>query len=121
LYRDPDTAIREIPTLRMITATRQAVAERATAIAELLRARGIACDVVDSEAAVGGGAFPGARLPSAAIALSGSPVELEVRLRAGSEPIIGRIVDDRLLLDPRAIPEDRDEAFAATIVSAMQP
>ena len=57
--------------LAMLTAPVGAVRARADAVATRLRARGIDVAVVDSTAGVGGGAFPGARIASAALALAG--------------------------------------------------
>lgn len=119
LYRDPERALREIPVLAMVSATAASIRERAGRVAALLNASGIHCEVVATEAAVGGGAFPTARLDSAAVAIEGNAPDLERRLRSSAGAIIGRIVDDRLLLDLRSLTADRDEAFAAATVSAL--
>jgi L-seryl-tRNA(Ser) seleniumtransferase len=119
LYRDPERAVCEIPVLAMVTASREAIQSRVRDVAAQLRGAGVACDVVDSEAAVGGGAFPTARLPSAAIAISGKAVEVERKLRASANAIIGRIVDDRLLLDLRSMTADQDQPFTAAVIAAL--
>jgi len=119
LYRDPERAVREIPVLAMVTATRDSVHERAERVADVLRRAGIACDVVASEAAVGGGAFPSARLPSAAIAITGKAADVERQLRSSAQAVIGRIVDDRLQLDLRSMTAEQDEPFAAAVVRAL--
>jgi L-seryl-tRNA(Ser) seleniumtransferase len=119
LYRDPERALREIPVLAMVAATAESIRERAGFVAGLLKAAGIDCEVVATEAAVGGGAFPTARLDSAAVAIEGNAPDLERRLRSSAGAIIGRIVDDRLLLDLRSLTADQDEAFAAATVSAL--
>jgi L-seryl-tRNA(Ser) seleniumtransferase len=119
LYRDPERAVNEIPVLAMVTASRDSIQKRASDVVDILRGAGIACDVVESEAAVGGGAFPTARLDSAAIALSGRAIDLEQKLRLSADAVIGRIVDDRLLLDLRSMTADQDEAFAAAVITAL--
>ncbi len=119
LYRDPERAVREIPVLAMVSASPESIHRRATAVAAQLRGAGVACDVVASEAAVGGGAFPTARLASTAIAITGKAVELEQKLRSSREAVIGRIVDDRLLLDVRSILADQDQPFTAAVVGAL--
>jgi L-seryl-tRNA(Ser) seleniumtransferase len=120
LYRDPERAVREIPVLAMVTASRESIQSRAEGIAARLRQAGVACEVVSSEAAVGGGAFPTAKLESAAIALGGKADSVERRLRRSNEAIIGRIVNDRVLLDLRSIMPDQDEAFAQATLSALK-
>jgi L-seryl-tRNA(Ser) seleniumtransferase len=119
LYRDPERAVREIPVLAMMTASSESIQARAEAVAGVLRGAGIECEVVASEAAVGGGAFPTARLASAAVAIAGRAGDVEQRLRTSPEPVIGRIVDDRLLLDLRSIATDQDERFAAAVTRAL--
>jgi len=108
LYRDPERARREIPVLAMLTASHEHLTARASKLAAALG--GGARDVA-SEGSVGGGAFPTARLRGAAVVFPGDAVPLEARLRAGSTPVIGRIVDGRLRLDLRSVPESDDAAL----------
>jgi L-seryl-tRNA(Ser) seleniumtransferase len=58
---------------------------------------------VPAVAKVGGGALPLLELPGPAVTVAGAPDELAARLRAADPPVIGRIEDDRLLLDPRTL------------------
>jgi L-seryl-tRNA(Ser) seleniumtransferase len=119
LYRDPERAVREIPTLAMLTMSAETVRERADRAGCALRAAGIACGVVASRATVGGGAFPTAELPSWAVAPDGDAPSLEARLR-GSEPaVIGRVAGDRLLLDLRSVPPALDDAFVDAVARAL--
>jgi L-seryl-tRNA(Ser) seleniumtransferase len=119
LYRDPEHVVGAIPVLAMVTATRDSIQARAEQLAAQLRQAGIACDVVPSEAAVGGGAFPTARLESAAVAIAGKADDVERRLRTANDAVIGRIVDERLLLDLRSVMENQDRALAAAVVRAL--
>ena len=117
LYREPERAVREIPALAMLTAPASEVRRRAAAIAQAV---GAAADVVDSDASVGGGAFPNARIPSAAVRLRGPARELEQRLRQGDPAVIGRIVDDCVLLDARTVLQDEDPQVIAAVRAALQ-
>ena len=119
LYRDPETVMRTVPTLAMLTATHSAIHARAIGIAARMRSRDIAVTVVDTEASVGGGAYPTARIPSAALALTGDAVALESRLRGGRVPVIGRIADGTVLLDLRSVPVGHDEVFADTLIRTL--
>jgi seryl-tRNA(Sec) selenium transferase len=49
----------------------------------------------------------------------GSAAALESRLRAGRTPIVGRIADDRVLLDLRGVPPALDAEFAALVAEAL--
>jgi L-seryl-tRNA(Ser) seleniumtransferase len=119
LYREPDRALREIPTLRMLTSSAEEVRTRAGALAAVLRKAGIACDVVATAAAVGGGAFPTLSLESFGVALPGDARRLEECLRLADMPVIGRITEDRLLIDLRSIPEQEDDALSDALRAAL--
>ncbi|MGZ8493993.1 MAG: L-seryl-tRNA(Sec) selenium transferase, partial [Gemmatirosa sp.] len=92
---------------------------RAERLRATLGTRGVMARVVASEGSVGGGAFPTARLASAALALAGPAVVMERALRAGTPPVVGRIVDDRLLLDLRSVPARDDAALADAVARAL--
>ncbi|HET7549713.1 MAG TPA: L-seryl-tRNA(Sec) selenium transferase [Gemmatimonadaceae bacterium] len=119
LYRDPATAAREIPTLAMLTASEDRVRQRAVTLCSRLAAAGHRATMVSSSASVGGGSFPTARIPSAAVALEGDAEALEARLRGATHPVIGRIEDGRLLLDLRSVPESDDDAATTAVLSAL--
>ncbi|MDQ6831096.1 MAG: L-seryl-tRNA(Sec) selenium transferase [Gemmatimonadota bacterium] len=119
LYREPERAVREIPALAMLAATRGELRARAARMAETLCARGVRCAVVDSEGSVGGGAFPSAKLPSAALALNGDPAALDAQLRGGRPPVIGRISADTFLLDLRSVPATDDDRLVTVVAGAL--
>ncbi len=119
LYRDPESALREVPVLAMLTAAADDVRQRAGRIASRLTSAGQSATVEASEATVGGGAFPTARIPSYAIALSGDAVATEARLRGAVQPIVARVADGRVWLDVRSVPQEQDEAFALALEQAL--
>ncbi len=119
LYRDPTQAFREIPTLAMIALDAADVRARARSLAQNLSARGIRCEVVETDASVGGGAFPTARIPSAAVAIAGNPEHVDARLRASDPPVVGRIVDGRVLLDVRTLGAGIDDELTGIVERAL--
>jgi L-seryl-tRNA(Ser) seleniumtransferase len=119
LYRDPELAVRLVPTLAMLTTSQTAVRNRAVDVASDLRAAGIGADVVESVASVGGGAFPTARIPSAAVRLEGNAVATEERLRTSTPPVVARVADDHVLLDMRSVPARDDADFRRAVVTAL--
>ena len=121
LYRDPVQALSTIPILAMLSTPLAVIRQRAERVASALVVAGIPAAVADSEASIGGGAFPTARIPSSAVEVSGDAVALESAARGASTPIIGRIADDRFLLDVRTIPSRDEAAFASTLVRALAP
>ena len=72
-----------------------------------------------SEATVGGGAFPTARIPSSAVTLSGDAVAIERRLRAGRIPVVARIAEGRVRLDLRSLPSEDDATLVALVREAL--
>jgi L-seryl-tRNA(Ser) seleniumtransferase len=119
LYREPARAVREIPTLAMLTTPLASVRARVEQAVARLHGLRIACDAIDTEASVGGGAFPTARIPSQAIAFSGVADEQERRLRLGSHPVIGRIANGRVLLDLRSVPEAHDDDLVRAVAASL--
>lgn len=113
LHRDERTALREIPTLRMLTATENELKSRAVRIVRRLRRsvpEGVALQLVNGFSMAGGGALPALQLPTTLIAVSSrrlSTPQVEKRFRTGTTPVIGRIAKDQFLLDVRTI-QDSD-------------
>ena len=112
LYRDPLSAVNEIPTLAMLAADETTLAERAGRLAAEIgnRAR-----VIRATAKVGGGTLPLLELEGPVVALEGDPEALAQSLRTNEPPVIGRIHDGRLLLDPRTL-TDEDLVLVAQAV-----
>ena len=119
LYRDPEQAFREIPALAMIAADVASLRARARALSDQLSSRGIGCEVLETDASVGGGSFPTARIPSAAVAISGDAERLDARLRAGEPPVVSRIVDGRVVLDLRTMPPRVDDDLIGIVERAL--
>jgi L-seryl-tRNA(Ser) seleniumtransferase len=118
IYLEPERALRQVPVLAMLTEDVERIASRARAIVSTLAGTGVDAEVVSTSASVGGGAFPTAKIPSFAVAVSKDATRFEERLRRGDPPVIGRISNDRLLLDLRCVFPREDAALAHAIVRA---
>lgn len=111
LYLSPGTRA-QIPFFAMLGATIEDLRIRAQRYVNALPG----AKMIDSSAYVGGGSLPESALASIAVALSpGSGADASARrLRHASTPIVGRIDDNRLLLDLRTIfPADDAQVIAA--------
>jgi L-seryl-tRNA(Ser) seleniumtransferase len=116
LYR-AGVATRDVPVWRQISASVEALAARAAAIADAAGAR---ASVESVEATIGGGSLPGAVLPSRAVCLpSAKPDRLLARLRAGSPAVVGRVERGAVLLDLRSVEPADDAALSAAIGAAL--
>jgi L-seryl-tRNA(Ser) seleniumtransferase len=121
LYRDPESARREIPVLRMLTEDVAALHARAIELAALLPPAAGA-DVIAGHSEVGGGSLPAARLATSLVRLSPdglSPDALAARLRDATPPVIARIADDHVVLDPRTMLPPQSGALVAAVTRAL--
>ena len=105
LYRDPAQALESVPTLRMLGNTPEALGKRCEQLAAELKGLGVGSSIVESEGRVGGGTYPGVKLPGFALALDGphGAEALAMHLRNGDPPVIARIVDKRVFIDLRTV------------------
>lgn len=105
-YLSEEKAIQNIPVLRMITKKLEEVKQEARKLQRILKKAELKAEigVTDCEAQIGGGSLPLERIPSMGVTirpLEISTPELEERLRHLPAPVIGRTVNDRILLDMR--------------------
>jgi L-seryl-tRNA(Ser) seleniumtransferase len=123
-YRDPQRALRELPTLRMLTVPLAELRRRAEAFAARLReVPGIASVEVKQDVSyVGGGSLPDIGVPSAVVAVTAEGIgeeELAARLRRGTPAVVGRVQDGRLLLDLRTVFERQEGELLAALRQAV--
>ena len=125
LYLEGEEAQRRIPTLRMLTESLTALEGRAHLLARSLKeALGEAAvvEVKKDASAVGGGALPLAALPTYVVALAfpgHSAARLTEKLRQADPPLILRVQQDRLLLDPRTLAAGDEEEIPALFKAAL--
>jgi len=114
-------SLAELPIWNMLDASADAMAARALTWQRRLVERGVEVEVVPAESTVGGGSLPGERLPTTALAItprSGHAADLLRRLREHEPPVIGRIEQERVLLDPRTVLLDEDDALLDAVAAA---
>jgi L-seryl-tRNA(Ser) seleniumtransferase len=117
LYRDPERAWSEIPALAMLCVGLDTLAARAERLAEATGGT-----VVEAVGRVGGGALPLLELRGPAVALDGSGRSagwLAAALRSGDRPLVPRIFEGRVLVDPRTLAEEEIEPAIAAISRAL--
>ena len=124
LYLRPERLVRDLPTLRLLTRPVDAIRALADALCPELAAAlapRYAVSVVATQGQIGSGSLPVDRLPSAGLAIapvgrSGTGRALDAlaaALRGLPRPVIGRIADDRLVLDLRCL--ESPEPLAAQL------
>ncbi len=113
------TAVNEIPTLAMLSASVTQLRSRAERIKEAIgSASTINVSIADDIAAVGGGSLPGVELPTVVLRLrseSMSADELSRNLRLGPIRVLGRIQQGNVVLDVRSVLPEDDTRLALAV------
>ncbi len=117
-----DEATTHIPVWRMIAAPVEELERRARRWQRALRRAGIRAEVVEGRSTVGGGSLPGETLPTRLLALPvPDPDRTAAALRRGDPPVVARIEEDRLVLDPRTVLPEEEDALLRRVVESMRP
>ena len=116
-----DEALQKVPIWRMMAMAQDELESIARRWKSLLGDR---TTVEQSLSTIGGGSLPGETLPTWALSIDargfdGGAETLARRLRRGSPPVIGRIEDERVLLDSRTVLPDEDDALMRVLREAI--
>jgi len=118
------TALREVPALRMLSATRGEIEKRARAFTRRLRKRvppgALGVEIIEGQSAVGGGSAPTTHPATALLALTHARLSasaLEEALRKATTPVVARILGERVVLDLRTVAEDEEAGLLEALVS----
>jgi len=107
-----DEAEREVPIWRMIAMPASEILARAE---QWRLALGLG-QVIQGQSTVGGGSLPGETFPTALLAFERPhPARFLARLRAATPPVIARLEENRILLDPRTVLPAQDSILLANI------
>ncbi len=113
-------SVQEIPLLRLIHSTSEEIGQRADAIvAQLKLPSDISITVTTGESMIGGGSTPYRGVPSKLLLIASrnrSVASMEHRLRMNIPPVLGRLEDNRLVLDLRTVFPQEDKR----VVQALQ-
>jgi len=113
-------AIATVPVWRAIALAPEALRERARGWLTALGGDGKGCELRESRSAIGGGSLPEVTLPTFVLALPpGDADALAARLRRGDPPVVARIEEDRVVLDPRTVMPGEDEALVRAVRAAI--
>jgi len=121
LYRDPRSAIRDIPTLQMICEAYESLSAKAERLFSLVKSFGndrYSIALMDGTSKVGGGALPLQELKSRLLCLIPGTLSahlMESQLRSYSPPVITRLEKDRVVLDVRTIQESEFEVVGRAL------
>ena len=106
LYLDEKEALEHIPTLHMISLSKERLFEKAEVLKTRLSDLDFKITIAEDKAEVGGGSYPASYLDSVVVKLEHprlSATDIERRLLEVEIPIITRIKDNELIFDMRTL------------------
>ncbi len=127
LYFDDEMARRHIPILSMALIEPEELKRRTELFADRLKAYGIQATVEPSRMLMGGGTAPERYLDSWACVIdpaihegAPSPSAIDENLRASSQPVICRLIQDRLFFDLRTVRSDEEDSLINSLIHSMK-
>ncbi|CAI8038593.1 L-seryl-tRNA(Sec) selenium transferase [Geodia barretti] len=113
----------KVPVWRMISTSAEDVRARADNWRAALATHQVQTGVEPARSAIGGGSLPGETLPSWTLSVDPSPDRspeaVLSALRDHSTPVIARIADDTVRLDPRTVLPEQDDDVIRAIATVM--
>jgi L-seryl-tRNA(Ser) seleniumtransferase len=123
-YLNPARALEQIPILRMLATPLAELRRRAEHLSEKLQQiSGVAIQVMEDIAYVGGGSLPDQAMKTCVVALTprnGTEQDLAHRLRTGNPAVVGRLQEGRLLLDVRTVLPGQEDALLLAVQQAVR-
>jgi len=125
-YLDEEKAIRDIPTLWMLTQPLSEIERKAELLASGIKASGeikLTIAIQDDLSQTGGGALPTGKLPTKVVAISHKSLsanQIESRLRLGKPAIITRIKEGMVLFDPRTLNDGEIGKIVGSIKAILE-
>ncbi|WP_241421086.1 L-seryl-tRNA(Sec) selenium transferase [Candidatus Contubernalis alkaliaceticus] len=127
LYMDEGQAVRQIPTLRMLTIPVQVLEYRASSLAAFLKEHltgKVSIQVIDGYSQVGGGSLPLEKMPTKLVSLQPNRMvttaEAVERLRREVVPVVARVHKNQLLIDVRTVLQEEIPLLQASLVRVFK-
>ena len=80
-------------------------------------------NIKDTLSQIGGGSLPAERIKSKSVTIMPKNIStqfLEAKLRAGKNPVVGRISEEKLILDMRTVLEDEIDILAQKLIDILK-
>jgi len=114
-------AAERIPVWRAIARSPESLREQVEGWRAMAGAAAMVCEVIEGRSEVGGGSLPEVSLPTSLMAFPPGGADARLaRLRRRDPPVIARIEEDRVVLDPRTVLPGEDQAVAAAIAAELR-
>ena len=124
-YLNEEDAIKNIPVLSIITKDLKEIEKNANALFNKIENLENVADinVEDTFSQIGGGSLPAERIKSKSVTIMPKNIStqsLEAKLRAGKNPVVGRISEEKLILDMRTVLEDEIDILAQKLIDILK-
>ena len=112
-----DEATKKIPVWRMISESSEELEKKASEWKDLL---GSSASIKSDRSTIGGGSLPSETLPTWVVSISpgtarGSAKNIAARLRTSIPSVIARVADECVLLDPRTVLPEENQALIKSV------
>lgn len=124
-YLNEEDAIKNIPVLSLITKDLKEIEKNANALFNKIENLENVADinVEDTFSQIGGGSLPAERIKSKSVTIMPKNIStqsLEAKLRAGKNPVVGRISEEKLILDMRTVLENEIDILAQKLIDILK-
>lgn len=123
-YRNPKTVFEKVLPLKLLSQSQECLEEKAMSLQESIQniGKGYQTKLVAGNSQVGGGAYPGVKLPTTLVEVNHDSLSesvLERRLRLSKNHIIARISDGKIQFDVRTLIGDDIDRIADTLADII--
>lgn len=123
-YLDEREAIKNIPTLKMILESSEIPKKRGENLLKKISELKIVgnlpkMELVETQAKIGGGSMPEETVTSYGISIEGNPNSYEEIFRKNTIPIIGRIYQDKFVIDMKTVQDKEVEILVEEIIKIL--
>ena len=124
-YLNEEDAIKNIPVLSLITKDLKEIEKNTNDLFNKIEKLKDVADinVEDTLSPIGGGSLPAERIKSKSVTIMPKNIStqsLEAKLRAGKNPVVGRISEEKLILDMRTVLEDEIDILAQKLIDILK-
>ena len=124
-YLNEEDAIKNIPVLSLITKDLKEIEKNTNDLFNKIENLENVADinVEDTLSQIGGGSLPAERIKSKSVTIMPKNIStqsLEAKLRAGKNPVVGRISEEKLIIDMRTVLEDEIDILAQKLIDILK-
>jgi L-seryl-tRNA(Ser) seleniumtransferase len=122
LFLDETVALREVPTLQMLQRGAEEIRGHAERLATALRQKNVNVATISGFSQMGSGSLPAQNLTTTLVAITSQGITADAlarRLRLHDTPVLARIQNDQVLLDPRTLRAGDDAILIEAVAAAL--